>query len=201
MKRHTHLLLPLLVMLGGSITVGWLTVLGLKPLSTQSFSVLGPLPENDFGAVLGARISRARLGGYDPLLIAGASLATLEPAQRKLVRKAYERGRSIIATEADQAVVDELIRLTGSNVPLKLIFNAGEPKKRPAVGLNPTDNGVSTYELHTASKGQELEDEVGGLMAWARQDDDRIPTHWKEMAPGMSGAPGGLRAAAGGRGG
>lgn len=189
MKRHTHLLLPLLVMLGGSITVGWLTVLGLKPLSTQSFAVLGPLPDNDFGAVLGTRISRARLRSYDPLLIAGASLATLDPAHRKLVRQAYERGRSIIATEADQAVVDELIGLTGSDVPLTLIFNAGEPKKRPAVGLNPTDNGVSTYELHTASTGRELEDEVSGLMSWARQDDDRIPTHWKEIEPGASDAP------------
>ncbi len=184
MKRHTHLLLPLLVMLGGSVTVGWLTVLGLKPLSTQVFAVLGPLPQGEFGAVLGSRISRAHLQNYNPLLIAASSLMSLDPAHQALVRRAHDEGRSIIVTEADQSVVDELIRVTGSTVPLTLIFNAGEPSKRPAVGLNPTENGVSTYELHTASTGQELEDEVSGLMRWARQYDNRIPTHWKPEEPG-----------------
>jgi hypothetical protein len=179
MKRHTHLLLPLLVMLAGSGTVGWLTALGLTPLSTQPFAVLGPVPDNEFGRVLGSRISRARLSRQVPIVVAGETLLTLSATNQALIKRAFQGGRTIIVTQATQQIVDELTRVTGMPEPLLLIFNAGEPPARPAVGLNPSWNGVSTYQLHSASTGAELEREVTGLMSWARRGADALNTHGK----------------------
>lgn len=182
MKVHARVLLPLLVMLGGSVTVGWLTALGLEPLPTRPFAVLGPLPGNEFGAVLGERISRARLSSSAPILIAGASLTTLDPAQKELVRAAFVQGRPIIVTEADQAIVDDLMRMTQVIAPLEVLFNEGEPTTRAVVGLIPHSNGISTYQLHTAATGRDLEDQVTGLMSWVNQGSHRIHTHWAEDA-------------------